>query len=54
MCQSKDTDICTGDCNDCAGPALHAPDVHKRFETLTRTISDPEQEMISKPICSTH
>lgn len=37
MCQSKNTDSCSGDCNNCTAPTLHAADIHKRFEKLSHT-----------------
>lgn len=49
MCQNKNTDSCTGDCNKCGSPSIYATDIHKRFEKLSRTT---EPEPVVKEISS--
>lgn len=43
MCKDNKSKECTGDCENCRGEKIHAPNAHERFNKLKRLDDNSDQ-----------
>ena len=48
MCQRKNTDACSGNCNSCSAPTVHATNLQMRVQQLSN-IADTEHAVLGLP-----